>query len=149
MAKTHPAAQLIEQHAWKARTIEVDGVEYDAIFFDWYDLEAQDEAVIAKGKALPEDQRDDYFSHASLWTGDFEEYFSGDKDEQVEAGLWLPLAVLGMAEGMESFAEMNNDGFLALDLESGKVIRYNQDDDEVQDVGTLDELATQLEIEMD
>lgn len=124
-------------------------MDYDAVFFDWYDLLARDEATIAKGKALPEDQRDAFFGQATLWGSDFEAYFSGEKDELIEAGTWLPLAVLGMSANLESFAELNNDGFLALDVENGTVIRYSLDDDEVQELGTLDELATQLEIELD
>lgn len=149
VAKTHPAAELIAEHAWKARAVEIDGVEYDAVFFDWYDLLARDEATIAKGKALPEDQQQAFFGQATLWGGDFEAYFSGEKDELIEAGRWLPLAVLGMSANLESFAELENDGFLALELETGTVLRYDLDDDKVQELGTLDELATQLDIELE
>lgn len=150
MAKSHPAADLIERHAWKPAKVEVDGVEYDATFFDWYELEDKDSVVVAQGKALPEDQQDDFFGHAHFWTTDFEEYFSGEKHVEIEEGRWLPLAVLGLTSSPDSFAEMNNDGLLALVVADGSVIRYNQDDDDVQTVcASIDELSTQLDIEMD
>lgn len=146
----HPAAEFIQRRAWKPAKVEVDGVEYDATFFDWYELSAKDDAAVSRGKALPEAEQDDYFGHAHFWTSEFEEYFSGEKHVEVEEGRWVPLAVLGLTANPDSFAEMNNDGLLALVVEDGSIIRYNQDDDEVQTVcASIDELDTQLDIEMD
>jgi len=150
MAKQHPAAEFIQRRAWKPAKVEVEGVEYDTTFFDWYELEAKDDAIVAQGKALSEDQQEDFFGHARFWTTDFEEYFSGDKHDEITEGRWLPLAVLGLGVNPDSFAEMNNDGFLALVVEGGAIIRYHQDEDVVQTVcESVDELDTQLDIEMD
>src|SRR4051794_9364336 len=107
----HPAAAFIAKHAWKARTVEVDGVEYDAVFFDWYELDARDAETIKQAEALPEEKRNDFLSHSTLWGADFEEYFAGEAMDAIEGGMFVPIAVLGMSASMESFAEMNNDGF--------------------------------------
>lgn len=148
---THPAASLLATHAWKNATISIEDEERDVCLFDWYALEAEDAAKVEKGRALPAEQQDSYFSHAQLWTADFDQYFSGEHAEKIEDGEWLPLGVLGMgnATTLENFAEMNNDGFLAIvlggDGKPGSVIWYNQDDDEVRVVA---DSVAELEVEL-
>jgi hypothetical protein len=140
----NPAAAFIAKHAWKARTVEVDGTEFDAVFFDWYELQARDAETFKKAEALPEAKRDEFLSHSTLWEADFGEYFAGEAMDAIEGGMFIPIAVLGMSASMESFAEMNNDGFLALVLEGeqkGLILRYNQDEDDLLKVaGSIDEL---------
>lgn len=150
-SKANPAAAFLTTHAWKNATVQLDGDEHDACFFDWLELEAKDGEKIAKGKALPEDQHEQYFGHLQLWTSDFDQYFAGEQADKIEDGDWLPLAVLGLgnATTLENFAEMNNEGFLALviggDGKPGSVVWYNQDDDEVRVVAdSVDDLEIEI-----
>jgi len=147
--KQHPAAEFLAKYAWKRATVELGGETRDACFFDWFAVSANDDAEIAKGKALPEAERDRFFNHVHLWTADFDQYFAGiDGGELVERGEWLPFAVLGLGNPatLESFAEMSNDGFLALVTEGehkGAVIWYYDDETTVV-ADSLDELTVEL-----
>lgn len=148
-AAKHPAAEFLATHAWKRATVELEDERYDAVFFDWHALSAEDDAKIAKGNALPEAEHDRYFNYAKLWTADFDQYFAGeDGGELVESGEWLPLAVLGLGDPatLESFAETNNDGFLALVTEGdhrGAIIWYHDDETTVV-ADAIDELEVAL-----
>lgn len=149
-AAQHPAAEFLATHAWKRATVELEGERHDAVFFDWHALSAEDGAKIEQGKALPEAERDRYFNHAKLWTADFDQYFAGeDGGDLVESGEWLPIAVLGLGDPatLESFAETNNDGFLALVTEGdhrGAIIWYHDDETTVV-ADAIDELAVELQ----
>ena len=150
-SKKNPAETFLSTHAWKNANIQLDGEEHAACFFDWYALSAEDDVKIEKGKALPEDQQDSYFGHVQLWTADFDQYFVGEHAETIEEGKWLPIAVIGMgnATTLENFAEMNNEGFLAIVLSGegkhGSVVWYSEDEDEIRVVAdSVDALEVEL-----
>lgn len=131
-------AKFIKDYGWKNASFELDGEEHELAVFDWAQLSLDEDKVIAEIQKRPEEEQDAAFSHAILWTSDFYTYFVDDVAEsKVEDGEWLPIAVVGMgnASTLESFQEMNNQGFLAFvvkddELEPGTIIWYRQDAEE-------------------
>jgi hypothetical protein len=131
-------AKFLKDYGWKNASFEVDGETYSVAVFDWAQLSAEEDKLIAEIQKRPEAEQESAFSHANLWTSDFYAYFVDDLSEaKVEEGQWLPIAVVGMgnADTLESFQEMMNDGFLAYvikdeELEPGTIIWYRQDAEE-------------------
>ena len=117
----HPAADFINRRAWQPALVEVDGTDTDACFFDWF--------------ALDDTQR-----------GDFTTYFMAERGDVVGDGTWIPLAVLGIGTAPASFAVADNAGFLALVRDDGTVVHST---DGAQVAASIDELDTQLDIELD
>jgi hypothetical protein len=130
--------KFLKDFSWKTATVELAGEKHSVAVFDWTQLCIDEDKVIAEIQKRPEEEHESAFSHAKLWTSDFYAYFVDDNAEaKVEEGNWFPIAVIGMgdAETIESFQEMNNDGFLAFvvkdqEFETGTIIWYRQDDED-------------------
>jgi hypothetical protein len=131
-------AKFLKDYGWKNASFEVDGESYSVAVFDWAQLSEEEDKLIAEIQKRPEAEQESAFSRANLWTSDFYTYFVDDLSEsKVEEGHWLPIAVVGMgnAETLESFQEMNNEGFLAYvvkdeELEPGTIIWYQPEAEE-------------------
>jgi len=117
----HPAADFIARRAWQPAIVEVDGEDTDVCFFDWF--------------ALDDQQRTDFTT-----------YFAADRTDAIAAGTWLPIAVLGIGSAPASFAEADNRGFLALLVDDGTVVHST---DGAQIAASIDELDTQIDLELD
>ncbi|MBL8025518.1 MAG: hypothetical protein JNL74_03860 [Fibrobacteres bacterium] len=113
--------EFLNQHQWSDTTVETEEGDISAVFFDWKKLPAEDKADL------------------------FEYFTNEDTQKKIEKGEWLPIAVLDMYYGMDSFAEMNNKGILVVvqkdsEYKPGTVLWFCQDNDE-----PVQELAESLD----
>jgi hypothetical protein len=114
-AAARPAATSpVKAHAWKDVSVALGDDVHKVIFFDWETLKNPTRDPSPTAKYQPD-------RNPNTWFEDFEEYILGNWPDPVAEGDWEPIAVVGLghASTTESFAEMNNRGFLAVVREGG------------------------------
>jgi hypothetical protein len=99
----------VKVHAWRDVSVELDGDVQKVIFFDWQALSDAKRDPSPTAKHHPN-------RNPFVWVEQFDEYIVGHWLDPVGEGDWEPIAVVGLghASTTESFAEMNNRGFLAV-----------------------------------
>lgn len=103
------APSPVKVHAWRDVSVELDGDVQKVIFFDWQALSDAKRDPSPTAKHHPN-------RNPFVWVEQFDEYIVGHWLDPVGEGDWEPIAVVGLghASTTESFAEMNNRGFLAV-----------------------------------
>ena len=103
------APSAVKAHAWKDVSVELDGDVHKVIFFDWQALSDAKRDPSPTARHHPN-------RNPFVWVEQFDEYVVGHWLDPVGEGDWEPIAVVGLghASTTESFAEMNNRGFLAV-----------------------------------
>jgi hypothetical protein len=108
------APNPVKAHAWRDVSVSIDGELHKVIFFDWEALSDAKRDPSPTAKYHPN-------RNPFAWVEQFDEYVVGHWCDPVDEGAWEPIAVVGLghASTTESFAEMNNRGFLAVVRDGG------------------------------
>ncbi|MBO9205203.1 MULTISPECIES: hypothetical protein [Niastella] len=124
----------LQSYIGKDLTIVINEENENLIMLDWEQLDGEYAEMSSKMKGMTQEQMGDFLQGNSCDLMDIYDYFMDDDCiERVENKEWLPIGLLGLCHGPESYAEMFHGGILLLDLsadpENPPVIRFYESEE--------------------
>lgn len=106
-------------------SITIDGETYPVCIIDWAEIVAEHDKVLEENSGKSNEEMDHFWAHTTTKMQSIYDYFLYDEiiEMKVDDKEILPIGLLGLDASAHNhgFAEMNNDGFIAIDLTKGKL----------------------------
>lgn len=135
-------------------TIAIDGEEYPICIINWDHIVSEHDQLVKQQLGKTREEIDHFWAHTTSKMMSIYDYFLYDEimEMKVDNKELLPIGLLGLDASAHNhgFAEINNDGFIAIDLTKPNIneapVYFIEEYDQLEIASTFKEFLEQLQL---
>lgn len=135
-------------------SIEIDGEEYTICIINWDKIVAEHDRVLEENSDKTNEEMDKFWAHTSTKMMSIYDYFLYDEimEMKVDNEELLPIGLLGLDASAHThgYGELNNDGFIAIDLTKSNIMEapvyFIEEYDQLEIASSFKEFVEQLQL---